>query len=57
MVIRSDSESIFQQQFRKNHGNNGCNSLNILTAAQSFGSYDYYSKSLMMIFGLASRHR
>ena len=25
----------------------------ILTAAQSFGSQDYYNKSLMMILGLA----
>ena len=38
---RSDNESIFQQQF------------DILTAAQSLGSQDYYKKSRMTVVGLA----
>ena len=37
LVTRSDSESVFQQQFGENHGDDGCYSI-YLTAAQSFGS-------------------
>ena len=45
----SDSESILQQQFSENHGIQYS-----LISAQSFGSQDYYNKSLMTILGLAS---
>ena len=45
MVITLNSENMLQQQFGENPY--------ILTSAQSFGSQDYYNKSLMTIPGLA----
>ena len=53
MVITLNSESVLQQQFGENPGNEWYYSTDILTSAQSFGSQDYYNKSLMMILGLA----
>ena len=54
-VTKSDSESIFQQQFSEYHGDDGYHAAiqYILTAAQSLGSQDYYKKSPVMILGLA----
>ena len=52
-ITRSDSESIFQQQFGEYHGDGGCYSVYILTAAQSSGPQDHYKRSRMTILGLA----
>ena len=47
-VIRSDSESIFQQQFSEYHGYDGCYSIYFDSSTQV-----YYKKSRMTILGLA----
>ena len=62
-MTRSDSESIFQQQFGEYHEYTAAIEY-ILTAAQSLGSQDYYRKSRMTYLGSlvyysakTSRHR
>ena len=49
-VIRSDSEGIFQKQVKIIEITSVIQY--ILTAAQSFGSHDYYNKSLKIKLGL-----
>ena len=49
---RSDSESIFQQQFGEYHGDDVCYSIDF-AAAQSLGSQDYHKNPRMRILGLA----
>ena len=61
-VTRSDSESIFQQQFGEYHGYDGCYSVYygsqyILTPAQSLGSQLYYKKSQMTCWCIIQRKR
>ena len=52
--MMSNSESILQQQFGENPGNDCCYSVYMLTSAQLFDSQDSdYNKSPMTILALA----